>query len=187
MTSDVWHTARSRWRNISLFAALVTKEYYSGALPKEMDQTYRALVTLTEALEHSTDERKVFQAGPEHTHTVQHLVWCELPAAVNWIKVVGDEIYEVAVRQQKYPRLPPGPLWASEGGTREVTPARWTFWQRRFRELVEWDGIESILRGECGQASARLCAIAKQPSPRTDWTSDPSWKPKQTQTDLSIE
>lgn len=160
MTPGIWLTARKRWRNISFFGALVTKEYFDGTLPAGMNLTFRALTTLAEALEHRRDERRTFNAGYESVTTVQHLVWLELPAAVHWIRIAGDAIYALAVRRAEYPSLPAGPLWTATGGSREVTPARWTYWQRRFHHLAEWDDIELALREQCELASERMKAIA---------------------------
>lgn len=145
---------------MSLFGALVTNEYFSGTLPIEMDLTFRALTTLAEALEHRRDESKTFNAGHDSATRAQHLVWLELPAAVNWIRVAGDAIYVLALKRAEHHSLPAGPLWAAAGGSKEVSPARWTYWQRRFRDLAEWVGIELVLREECELASKRMEAIA---------------------------
>lgn len=160
MTPEVWHAARSKWRNISLFGALVTNEYFCGALPAALNQTFRALTTLKEALEHGMEERKTFDAGHESAQTIQHLAWLELPAAVNWIRVAGDAVYKLSVRRSHYSKLPSGPLWASSGGSDEVTPARWAYWQCRFRELAECKAIESALREGCRMAFERMEVIA---------------------------
>lgn len=42
MTPEIWLEARERWRNISLFGALVAKKYFSGDIPIDMDLTLGA-------------------------------------------------------------------------------------------------------------------------------------------------
>lgn len=131
----------------------MTNEYPSGALPVEMDLTFRAHPSFSEALERSTEEKKTFNAGHESAQTVQHLAWLELPAVVNWIRVAGDAIYELSVREEQHSNLPAGRLWASTGGSGEVTPARWAYWQRRLCKLAEWVVIDVELREERRQPS----------------------------------
>jgi hypothetical protein len=79
-------------------------------------------MTLVTALEHS----------PE-THRGKNVDF-HVPAAAEWFRIAGDEIEKLC--RDKTEKLPPGDLWASQGGGEVCDSARLNFWKKRMLELA---------------------------------------------------
>ena len=80
-----------------------------------------ARMTLKTALEHSPNTRRGKKTD------------LHIPAAEAWFRIAGDEIERLCEAGTE--TLPPGDLWASQGGGDVCDSARLGFWKKRMSEL----------------------------------------------------
>lgn len=153
---------RALHRNISTFAAVLSRHYVQGTLtPKCVDNRVVACYPIVNALEYELSNNEVTQHADGPT-TMPEQDWAafrtpqpnlELPAAIQWLSILGSALYDGIANSIHSA----GPLWTSLGGSEEVTMERWSFWRRRLREFSETDTIlGNGIKESCRQAANRM-------------------------------
>lgn len=147
---------RSLHRNISTFAAILSRHYIQGSLtPKCVDNRGLACYSIVAALEHQLSENEAKQDADGST-TMPDQDWTafrtpqpslEIPAATQWLSILGHGLYD-GISSKTHP---PGPIWSGLGGSEEITMERWNFWRQRLVTLAEaniilGDGVSELCR-----------------------------------------
>lgn len=132
--------AEEHWTNINTFCALVARR---GPLsePSLSSCLRHSLETIVLALEYSPETRE------------GSLTRLRVRAAATWIVIAKQDVREAGSKGLTYM---PGDLWAAAGGTREVSPERWSFWQRRFQELAEMGDLRDDAADLAREAAAQM-------------------------------
>ncbi|CZT17838.1 uncharacterized protein RCC_03674 [Ramularia collo-cygni] len=120
---------RSLHRNISTFAAILSRHYIQGSLkPKCVDSRGLACYTIVAALEHELSENEAKQ-GADGLTTMPDQDWTafrtpqpslEMPAATQWLSILGRGLFD-GISSAMHP---PGPIWSRLGGSDEITMER---------------------------------------------------------------
>ncbi|KAI4921817.1 hypothetical protein J4E90_000244 [Alternaria incomplexa] len=113
--------AKTLWKNFNAFLALIATSARVQTIPVLANGIRMARMTLVTALEHSPNTRR--GKGTD----------LHIPAAEAWFQIAGDEIGKLCEAGTE--TLPPGDLWASQGGGDLCDSARLEFWKRRMSEL----------------------------------------------------
>ncbi|KAI4959143.1 hypothetical protein J4E86_002864 [Alternaria arbusti] len=114
-------TAKTLWKNFNTFLALRATSDRAQTIPVLANGVRMARMTLATALEHSPNTRKGKKTD------------LHIPAAEAWFRIAGDEIEKLCEAGTE--TLPPGDLWASQGGGDVCDSARLEFWKSRMSEL----------------------------------------------------
>jgi len=114
-------TAKTLWKNFNTFLALSATSSRAQTITVLADGIRMARMTLVTALEHSPNTRRGKKTD------------LHIPAAEAWFRIAGDEIEKLCEAGTE--TLPPGDLWASQGGGDACDSARLEFWKRRMSEL----------------------------------------------------
>jgi len=114
-------TAKTLWKNFNTFLALSATSSRAQTITVLADGIRMARMTLVTALEHSPNTRRGKKTD------------LHIPAAEAWFRIAGDEIEKLCEAGTE--TLPPGDLWASQGGGDVCDSARLEFWKRRMSEL----------------------------------------------------
>jgi len=114
-------SAKTLWKNFNTFLALWAISARAQTIPVLANGIRMARMTLVTALEHSPNTRRGKKTD------------LHIPAAEAWFRIAGDEIEKLCEAGTE--TLPPGDLWASQGGGDVCDSARLGFWKKRMSEL----------------------------------------------------
>lgn len=113
--------ATVKWRSINTYIALLASKPRAQRIPVLSGLVRLGIKTLVMALEYSAETN------------VGRNVACHVPAAIQWLKIAGDELERLCVAGTEH--WGDGDLWEAEGGGIVCDEARWRFWNARLAEL----------------------------------------------------
>lgn len=146
VSGQVVIAVRNLYRNIHMFAALLSRRHIEGSLtPQPTDNRGMACHPIVAALENELSDNEILEnvdgstlmADQDWAAFTRAQPSIELPAAAQWLLVLGNDLYKGIAGHV----LPAGHLWKLAGGNDEITAERWSFWQHRLRELATQDTI----------------------------------------------
>lgn len=160
VTRSAQLAAMTRWRNLSAFAAILSRLHAQGSLPKCIDLRSKAYYDLAIALEYKVRDSEVEFNDIKYIYLRDFpLLW--IPAAAEWISIAGREVFDAAFNEgrQEPRRAKPGGLWAPAGSNDAVTIERWAFWRQRMTALAEDDRLRPEVSSALGRAVGVLDGI----------------------------
>lgn len=161
VTREAQVAAAAQWRNISTFAAVISRHYLQGRLPRCADRLGPGLIALAEALEYrEVRESEASFPDTKYVHLIDRpLLW--LPAVCQCILIAGLEIFAAALEDPERMKYPAGPIWAAADGDDTLGMDRWHFWRRRLILLADSECLAAELRESLAEAARKMEAMVR--------------------------